>query len=241
MKLFFRSLIVIPVFVILFSACDVLEEVLDEAVGPNFTEEEASEALKDALKEGTDRVTDDLSMEDGYLEDPNIKIPMPDELQEIENTLRDNGLDRIADHLEVSMNRVAENAADEAYSVFFNAIYNMSITDAIDIATGADNAATQYLKETTYSTLEDRYSGVVSREMEALGVFNSFDRVVERYNDLPMVEEKDVELDMGGYVTEKALEGLFYYVEEKEKEIRRNPAERPSEVAQKVFGEVYGS
>jgi hypothetical protein len=45
---------------------------------------------------------------------------------------------------------------------------------------------------------------------------------------------KDYDLDH--YVTEKALDGLFYMLGEEEKKIRTDPAARVTDLLRKVFG-----
>ena len=47
---------------------------------------------------------------------------------------------------------------------------------------------------------------------------------------------KSGSLDLDGYVTNKALDGLYYTVGEEEKKIRTDPAARVTELLRKVFG-----
>jgi hypothetical protein len=51
---------------------------------------------------------------------------------------------------------------------------------------------------------------------------------------MPLVQK--VNTDLPGYATEKALDGVFYYVAAEEKSIRANPAAQASALLQKVFG-----
>jgi hypothetical protein len=44
-------------------------------------------------------------------------------------------------------------------------------------------------------------------------------------------------LDVDNYVTNKALDGLFYMVAREEKKIRTDPGARVTELLEKVFGE----
>jgi hypothetical protein len=44
------------------------------------------------------------------------------------------------------------------------------------------------------------------------------------------------ELDIDGYVTQKATAGLFKMIAAEEKEIRKNPAARTTDLLKKVFG-----
>jgi hypothetical protein len=59
--------------------------------------------------------------------------------------------------------------------------------------------------------------------------------MMDRYNSIPFVKKIDVDLE--GYVTVKALDGLFFTVGEEEKRIRKDPAARVTELLQEVFGD----
>ena len=84
---------------------------------------------------------------DGYLGNSEIKIPFPSEASSIEKSLRSLGFDKQVDQVVVSLNRAAENTAQEAKPIFVSAIKNMTITDAINIVKGNNDAATSYLKK----------------------------------------------------------------------------------------------
>ena len=60
--------------------------------------------------------------------------------------------------------------------------------------------------------------------------------LVGRYQILPLA--KNQALDIDEYVTSKAIDGLFYYVGEEEKKIRKNPAARVTQILKDVFGRV---
>jgi hypothetical protein len=55
-----------------------------------------------------------------------------------------------------------------------------------------------------------------------------------RYNKLPLVTQ--INPDLEGYVTQKAIDGLFHEVALEELKIRQNTAARGSALVQKVFG-----
>ena len=42
--------------------------------------------------------------------------------------------------------------------------------------------------------------------------------------------------DLTGFVVQKALDGLFYYIGKEEAAIRTNPAERTTAILKQVFG-----
>lgn len=227
---------------VLLSSCQVLEDIWDEISEPAFTEEEAARALEDALRGGVREVVTDLNKQHSYLNDNNIKIEIPEPFQDVEEDLRNLGMDRIVDHVIVSMNLSAEEAVSEAGSVFYNAISGMTINDAVSIARGEDDAATVYLRENTRVILKDRYSRPVRRKMDQNGVLTTWERLRDGYQQLPGSRESErFDFDIEDYVIEKALDGLFHYIAEEEKKIRHDPAKRATEMTRKVFGEIYGS
>ena len=43
-------------------------------------------------------------------------------------------------------------------------------------------------------------------------------------------------IDLDRYVTDKAMDGLYHYVAEQEKDIRKDPLKQSSNLLRKVFG-----
>lgn len=60
--------------------------------GKPSTKEVAS-GLKEALTKGVSRGSDEVSKEDGFFKNPEIKIPFPPEIKQVESTLRKMGMD----------------------------------------------------------------------------------------------------------------------------------------------------
>ena len=76
----------------LFFGCTAEAQILKKAKGllggdTPFTEEEAANALKEALSQGTSKGVDLLSKADGYYKNPEIKIPFPKEAEVVEPSL----------------------------------------------------------------------------------------------------------------------------------------------------------
>lgn len=59
------------------STCDpqVMEDVLNTVIGTTITEQEAANGLKEALVQGATNGSDLLSVVNGYLGNPQVKIP----------------------------------------------------------------------------------------------------------------------------------------------------------------------
>ena len=201
-----------------------------------LTTEQVASGLKEALVKGVSTGTQKVGRVDGYLKNPKIKIPFPPDIQKVENTLRDVGLGNQVDKFVTTLNRGAEEAAKEAKPVFVAAVKGMTINDAWNILKGDDKeAATNYLKRTTSDELRKKFSPIVKRALDKTDATKYYADVINSYNKIPLVD--DVNPDLQGYATEKAMEGLFYMIAQEELSIRANPAARTTELLKKVFKE----
>lgn len=214
-----------------------LDKVIEEATKPSSkaSEEDTFVAgLKEALDVGTRKAVEQVSVTDGYFANLDIKIPVPAKLEKAESLLRKVGMDDRVDEFILSMNRAAETAAPQAVDIFVGAIRDMSVVDAYGIVKGEETAATDYFKGNTTNQLYGLFRPVVTDSMAQVGAVKSYKRMMDKYNSLPLV--KKVEVDLEDYVTDLALEGLFFMVAEEEKKIRKDPAARVTELLQQVFG-----
>ena len=190
--------------------------------------------LKEALEVGTTQAVARTSAVDGFLGNDLIRIPLPDSLQTMASGLRAVGFGGQVDEFEVAMNRAAEQAAGEATEVFWQGIQQMTFADAQAIFSGGDTAATEYFDRTTRGTLRTRFEPIVDGKMNEVGVVRTYDALVDRYTALPFTKKPT--LDLGGYVTEGALDGLFSVLGEEERKIRTDPAARTTALLRQVFG-----
>lgn len=173
-------------------------------------------------------------MKDGFLGNMAVKILFPPEAQKVEKALRSVGLGSLADNVVTSLNRAAEDAAKEAKPIFVSAIKQMTITDATNILLGSENSATEYFKKATTSQLMEKFKPVVTSSLSKVGAAKYWGDATNQYNKLPLV--KPVTTDLTGYVTQKAVEGMFIQVAQEEAAIRNNLGGRTTSVLQKVFG-----
>lgn len=223
---------------------------------PPFTNSEAIAAMKDALTEGIKSSASQLSATDGYFGNAALKILLPSEANVmIENIGRIPGGQKLIDDVILRLNRSAEEAASDVVPIFTDVITSMSVSDGIAIVTGGDNAATNYLKDKTYTQLMDLYRPKIASALSNPLVANisadsAWTTLTTKYNQVgepinkaaafigkeaPMPE---VEVDLATFATEKALDGLFSKIAEEEVVIRANPLEYASSMIQKVFGAV---
>lgn len=209
---------------------------IDEMLGGGGLDEDTVAAgLKEALRIGTERSTAFTSQLDGFYKNALIRIALPEQYQTIGNTLRDFGMGSYVDNFERSMNRAAERASGEAVDVFWSAIKQMTIQDAFGILNGDETAATDYFRTRTTGELTSRFQPVVRASMDEVGVYNVYNDLVARYNQLPI--DKPAPLDLDEYVTTRTVSGIFTVLEGEEARIRNDPAARTTALLRKVFGE----
>lgn len=190
--------------------------------------------LKEALARGTDFAVAQLGAADGFLGNPKVRIPLPDSLRKVEKALRTFGQGKLADELVTTMNHAAEKAVAEARPVFTDALHNMSIADAAGILRGGDDAATQYFKRTTSTTLTQKFLPVVREATAKTDVAAKYNKFAGKGAEFGLIDKKDADLD--GYIAQKALDGLFTMIAEQEKSIRKDPVATGSSLLKKVFG-----
>jgi hypothetical protein len=202
--------------------------------GGGLTESRAADGLKEALRVGTDKAVLRTGKKDGYFGNKLIKILLPDSLKPVEQGLRAVGYGPKVDELVLSMNRAAEKAAPFAKDIFVNAITSMTFEDATKILRGGDTSATDFFKRKTSGNLYKAFRPVVDDSMNQIGTVQKYNEVVAGADSIPFVKKES--LDIGHYVTDKALDGLFVIVADEERQIRKNPAARVTSLLKDVFG-----
>lgn len=237
--------------VLLFTGCaELLQLVESLPVDVPLTEAEVANGLKEALITGTNNSSSILGAVDGYYGDELVKILLPEEASVIiDNLSKIPGGDKLVEDVVLRINRAAEDAAKEVGPIFVNSIKQMTITDAFSILKGADNAATQYLVNTTRSELYNLYKPKirVSTEKELIAGIStkeSWETLTGKWNKIAgsvagrIAGFKTVNVDLDDYLTNKALDGVFLKVADEEKKIRTEVSARVSPLLQKVFGSL---
>ncbi|MGN6603705.1 MAG: DUF4197 domain-containing protein [Ginsengibacter sp.] len=198
----------------------------------SLSTDEIVSGLKEALSLGAQKSTDKLSATNGFFKDAAVKILLPKEVQSIENKMRLFGMGKLVDNAVLSMNRAAEDASKSAGPIFLSAIKQMTVTDALQILRGTDTAATAYLRKTTTPQLTEAFKPIIEASLKKVDATKYWKDVFSAYNRF---SSKPVDTDINSYVTSKALDGIFHYVAEEEINIRKNPAERVTDILKKVF------
>ncbi len=229
-----RLLIICSLF-LFFSGCETAQQVLNSlpANTTGLSSEQVAAGLKEALTIGTQNSTNQLSAVDGFFKNAAIKILMPPEAEKVISTLKSLGLNSLVDKAVLSMNRAAEDASKSATPIFVNAIKQMTITDAIGILRGGNNAATAYFKSKTTADLTAAFNPAINKALQQTSATKYWNDVFTVYNQF---SKNKVDTDLSSYVTGKTIDGIFYQVAVEEQKIRQNPAARVTDLLKKVFG-----
>ena len=232
-----KFIIILSFLAFTLSGCETAKQILDTVSSGTGTgtlsNAEIISGLKEALRVGTDTSSKKLSLLNGFFGDDIIRILMPPEAQKVEKTLRDVGFGGTVDKAILSMNRAAEDATKFVGNIFWNSIQQMTIQDAVGILRGGDFAATDYLKRTTTQQLINAFRPVIDKSLTKVSATKYWDDVFSVYNRF---SKNPVNTDLGAYVTEKALSGLFYHIGLQEQKIRRDPVARVTDILRRVFG-----
>lgn len=200
----------------------------------DFSNADASKALKTALEKGALSAVNLLGVPDGFLGNEKVRIPLPGYLQDAANLLRTFGQSGPVDELITAMNRGAEAAVPMAKDLLVKAVQTMSVTDAKGILTGGDTAVTEFFATKTRPTLATKFLPVVTRATEKVGLTDKYNQLAGKASQLGLVKKEDANIQQ--YVTGKSLDGLFYMISEEEKKIRQNPVGYGNAILTKVFG-----
>ena len=192
--------------------------------GSSLSNDDVIKGLKEALTIGTENSAKLLHNTDGFLGNAAIKILMPEEGKKAEQVLHKMGMGKLANKVILSLNRAAEDAAGGITTIFWDAIKGMTLTDGLTILKGNDDAATQFLKKATSAQLTEKMKPVINQS------WDEFSKAANTFKKAPQ------NTNLADYVTEKALDGIFYTIAQEEKKIRKDPAAQVSDLLKKVFG-----
>lgn len=237
-------LLLISLLVLHNAACAQFPKSLKEATGKlsgtgttGLSNDEVVAGLKEALGKGAEQSVLQGSSLDGFWKNEAIRIPFPPEAEKMKTTLAGIGMSKEVEEFELTMNRAAEDAAKEALPVLRDAVTGMSVSDGFAILKSGDDAATRYLREKTGTTLAERFRPIVARSTEKVALTSYWSPLASGYNKAGMFTgAKAVDPDLDGYVTQKAIDGLFTLIAQEEGRIRKDPMARTSDLLKRVFG-----
>lgn len=230
MKKLVLSLVAFSLF-----GCAEMQQVMDQFPQGTgvLSQAEIGNGLKEALNNGITKQVSKLTATDGFYRNEAVKIFLPEELQTVDKKLRQIGLSKLADEGLKVINRAAEDAVKEATPIFVTTVKQMSFNDAKNILLGSENSATNYLQNTTTTSLQAKFTPVIQNSYTKVGADKVWSEIITKYNSLPLV--KKVNPNLTEYTTTKAMEGVFKMIAVEEKDIRTNFSARSSDLLKKVF------
>lgn len=221
------------VFLFIFYGCAELQAISGLPGPVGVDDQMIANGLRQALELGIDKEVTKLTQTDGFYKNELVKIVLPNELQEVDRTLRRIGLSSLADEGIKVLNRAAEDAVKEATPIFSDAVRGITFTDAQNILLGDDREATTYLEEKTAQPLYAKFSPVIDQSFQKVGADQIWENLINRYNQVPFVNK--VNPDLTDYVTNEALDGVFTMIALEEKDIRNSIDARTTTLLQRVF------
>ena len=200
------------------------------------SDSDASLGIRTALERGAVAAVGLLGRADGFLGNPKVRIPLPGFLDDAAPLLKAAGQQRRVDELVTAMNRAAEAAVPEAKTLLVNAVKSMSVSDAQQILTGGDDAATQFFARRTREPLGVKFLPIVTRATQKVALAEKYNALAGKVAALGLLKRQDANLE--SYVTGKTLDGLYLMIGEEERKIRSDPVGTGSAVLKRVFGSL---
>ncbi|WP_028102150.1 DUF4197 domain-containing protein [Pseudoduganella violaceinigra] len=199
-----------------------------------LTEKEAGGGLKAALEAGSVAAVGKLGVEGGFLNNDAVHIKLPRILEKARPILEMTGRGEQLEELETAMNRAAEQAVPLAKPLLVNAVKSMTLSDAKAILTGGETSVTDFFKEKTAAPLTDKFKPIVKGVTDRSKLSGKFNNAMAQATKFGLASEDQATVE--GYVTQRALDGLYLMIGEEEKKIRENPISYGSKAIAKVFG-----
>lgn len=199
----------------------------------SLTQTDASTAVKVALQKGADAAVGSLGKANGFLGNPEVKIPLPDSMQKARKVMGWMGRGKDFDDLETGINRAAEAAVPKAKGLLGGAIKSMSLADAKGILAGGDDSVTKFFREKTESDMFKQFLPIVSEYIGKLGLAQQYNQLAGQASKFGVLKPEDANIE--NYVTNKAMDGLYKMIAVEEKAIRADPVGTGSAILKKVF------
>ena len=120
------------------------------------------------------------------------------------------------------------------FALLLGAVRSLSVADAVRIVRGGDTAVTDYFQRRTREPLGTRFLPIVTRQTQKVALAEKYNAVAAKAGSLGLVSREDSHIE--GYVTRKALDGLYGMIGDEEKKIRQDPVGSGSDLLRRVFG-----
>jgi len=200
----------------------------------DLSNQDASGGLRAALEQGSSLAVAKLGAENGFLNNEKVRIQLPKILEQARPLLKMTGKGKQLDDLVVQMNHAAEAAVPMAKPLLLDAVKSMSISDAKNILTGGDTSVTDFFREKTAPKLAVQFLPIVKKVTDRSDLSAKYNSTMALAPKMGMKLQEQATVE--GYVTQRALDGLYTMIGEEEKAIRADPIGTGSKLIGKVFG-----
>ena len=240
--------LLVCLFIISLFSCSIIEDASTTILNStnnshskiDLTNDEVISGLKEALNVGIKNAVNLSSVTDGFLKNDIIRLPFPPDAIKVREKALNFGLSKQVETFEETLNRAAEEATKKALPIFIDAIKNMSVSDGFSILKDGEGAATKFLKSQTSNQLVIAFAPVVKEATTKVQLTAYWNPIITRYNSaMSLSGGQKLNPDLDAYITQKAIDGLFYLVEVEENKIRKDPIARVSDILVKVFGSLF--
>ncbi len=224
--------VILMVAVLLTSACGSMLESMQQAAEAKV-QKMLAESFGKKLAEGIDWVVDGLAQEGGFLDDPLVRILMPPPLGLVVDVAQDLQADPKAALLETLMNRAAENAIPVAGPLLKDVVMSMDTDTLTTLVDSPKGAATAYLKEKGGAIVEEALLPAVTENLKVNGAIELYGELLQTHQEAQVaatgietaagevaVVQSVEPAQLGNYVAEQAVGGLFKKMAVKELAIR---------------------
>jgi len=195
---------------------------------------DATKGLKAALEMGASTAVSLLGKPDGFLGNPKVRIGLPGSLEDAAKFMRMLGQGRRIDALVDAMNHAAEAAVPLARDMLVAAVRSMTVTDARAILTGGETSVTEFFAGKTRAPLRVKFLPVVTKVVARSDLADQYNQIAGKASAMGLVRPEDASVQ--GYVTGKALDGLYLMIGDEERKFRQNPLAAGNAAISKVFG-----
>lgn len=239
-KKFLPLLIILPSL----SACNSIAPIMEtmqsiqagsSGSGSAMSSQNVAAAIKQALSQGMGSAVNLLGDQGGFDPSALYRIPLPEQFNKPASLLRKFGMGSKVDEFESRLNNAAKLAVKQATPVFTKAVKEMTVSDAINIMKGKDNAATSYFRGKTESSLRDKFSPIINKATNKTGLTSYYKSLSSTINTLsPSL--KNATPDIDNYVMDNTMNALFSRIAVEEQQIRKDPVKRTTDLMKSVYG-----
>ncbi len=202
----------------------------------DLSQKDAGSGVKAALQKGAEVAVALLGKQDGFWANDKVRIPLPQWLDKAQSVLKMMGRGKAIDQLKLGVNRAAEQAVPEAKILLVNAVKSMTVEDAKGILPGGDNSVTQFFKGKTEKPIGEKFLPIVTKVTDRIGLAKQNNQLAGQGEKLGLIKGDQAKVER--HVTAKALDGLYFMIDEEEKKIRQDPIGTGSDILKKVFGAI---